>query len=98
MSNGASLTMPALLFDQNLSSRLVNRLADLFPGALHVSQLGLDRATDLAVWEYAGAHDCALVAKDADFSDLSVLCGRHAATRLNCSVFNLEKRYGIYQQ
>jgi predicted nuclease of predicted toxin-antitoxin system len=41
--------MPTLLFDQNLSPRLVNRLADLFPGALHVAQVGLDRATDLAV-------------------------------------------------
>ena len=44
--------MPTLLFDQNLSPRLVNRLADVFPGALHVAQIGLDRASDLAVWEY----------------------------------------------
>jgi predicted nuclease of predicted toxin-antitoxin system len=71
----ASLTMPILLFDQNLSPRLISRLADLFPGAPHVSQIGLDRATDLAVWEYARTHDCALVTKDSDFNDLSVLRG-----------------------
>ncbi len=67
--------MPTLLFEQNLSPQLINRLADLFPGALHVAQVGLDRASALAVWEYARIHDCALVTKDADFNDLSVLRG-----------------------
>jgi hypothetical protein len=47
--------MPTPLFDQNLSHRLVNRLADLFPGALQVAQIGVDRASDLSVWEYARA-------------------------------------------
>jgi predicted nuclease of predicted toxin-antitoxin system len=42
--------MSKLLFDQNLSPRLVNRLADLYPDALQVAQVGLERATDLAVW------------------------------------------------
>ena len=67
--------MPTLLFDQNLSPRLVNHLADLFPGALHVAQIGLDRASDLAVWEYARLHNCALITKDTDFNDLSLLRG-----------------------
>lgn len=67
--------MSSLLFDQNLSPRLVNRLADVYPNALHVAQVGLDRATDLEVWEYARTHDCVLVTKDSDFSDLSVLRG-----------------------
>ena len=30
-----------LLFDQNLSPKLVNRLADLFPGSGHVQSVGL---------------------------------------------------------
>jgi predicted nuclease of predicted toxin-antitoxin system len=67
--------MPILLFDQNLSPQLVTRLADLFPGALHVAQIGFDRASDLAVWEYARLQDCALVTKDTDFNDLSLLRG-----------------------
>ncbi len=33
-----------LLFDQSLSFKLVDRLADLFPGSEQVSRLGLDRA------------------------------------------------------
>lgn len=33
-----------LLFDRNLSPRLVNRLADLFPESTHVYLLEMDRA------------------------------------------------------
>lgn len=35
-----------LLFDQNLSPRLVDRLADLYPHAAHVDILGLGEADD----------------------------------------------------
>jgi predicted nuclease of predicted toxin-antitoxin system len=64
-----------LLFDHNLSLRLVNRLADLFPNASHTSLVGLERATDMAVWSYAQVHDFTIVTKDSDFNDLSVLRG-----------------------
>jgi predicted nuclease of predicted toxin-antitoxin system len=64
-----------LLLDQNLSPRLVQRLVDLYADATHVSLVGLNRATDSAVWEYARANDCIIVTKDADFSDTSVLLG-----------------------
>lgn len=37
-----------LLFDQNLSPKLMNRLADPFPGSAHVLSLGLDREDDAA--------------------------------------------------
>lgn len=39
-----------LLFDHNLSPRLVHRLADLYPSTSHVLLVGLDRASDLTVW------------------------------------------------
>ena len=38
-----------LLFDQNLSPRLVAQLADVFADSLHVRQAGLDRANDDAM-------------------------------------------------
>jgi len=38
-----------LLFDQNLSPRLVERLADLLPST-HVSLVGLERASDQELW------------------------------------------------
>jgi predicted nuclease of predicted toxin-antitoxin system len=65
----------SLLFDHNLSVRLIARLADLFPQATHVTLVGLDRATDSVVWAYAQSHNLAIVTKDSDFSDLSVLRG-----------------------
>jgi predicted nuclease of predicted toxin-antitoxin system len=64
-----------LLFDQNISPRLVLRLADIYPLASHVSLAGLDRATDDEVWAYAEANTFVIVTKDADFSDVSVLRG-----------------------
>ena len=40
-----------LLLDHNLSPRLVDRLADVYPGSSHVFRVGLDRALDLDVWQ-----------------------------------------------
>jgi predicted nuclease of predicted toxin-antitoxin system len=64
-----------LLFDQNLSPRLAKRLADLFPGSQHVDPLGLGSVPDHQVWDYAEANEFAVVTKDEDFSDLSVVRG-----------------------
>jgi predicted nuclease of predicted toxin-antitoxin system len=64
-----------LFFDHNLSPRLVQRLADLYPNASHVALVGLERASDIAVWTYAQTNDYIIVTKDSDFNDLSVLRG-----------------------
>lgn len=64
-----------LLFDQNLSPRLVKLLADIFPESNHVFPLNLDEAEDTEVWQYAKENNFTLVTKDADFGDLSILRG-----------------------
>ena len=64
-----------LLFDQNLSPKLVNRLADLFPSSSHLQSVGLDCADDGQVWEHARLNGFAIVTKDADLNNLSVLRG-----------------------
>lgn len=64
-----------LLFDQNLSPRLVALLADAFPGSLHVRDAGLASADDLQVWTCAKQNGLAIVSKDADFRQLSFLHG-----------------------
>lgn len=64
-----------LLFDQNLSPKLVRLLSTPFPGSNHVFFLNLDEAEDVDVWEYAKENEFVLVTKDADFGDLSVLHG-----------------------
>ena len=64
-----------LLIDHNLSYRLVAALSARFPGTQHVRQLGLERADDADVWEYAKANGFAVVSKDADFHQLSFAYG-----------------------
>ena len=64
-----------LLFDEQLSEELVQSLADVFPGCLHIRLLGVGGFSDAAVWELAREHNCLLVTKDEDFHRLSVLRG-----------------------
>jgi predicted nuclease of predicted toxin-antitoxin system len=63
------------LFDQNLSHRLVRRLADVYPDCQHVRAVGLKEAPDTEVWEYARLHGYTIVSKDADFHQRSLLLG-----------------------
>jgi len=56
-----------LLFDQNLSRRLVGMLSIEYPESRHVTEVGLDTATDAVIWSYAGEHDFLIVSKDSDF-------------------------------
>ena len=65
-----------LLFDENLSPRLVPALADLFPESAHVDLLGMGGEPDPVIWEYAKRHGYILVSKDSDFHERSLLYGR----------------------
>lgn len=86
--------MKFLLFDHNLSPKLVRKLADIYPGATHVSHLGLDSAADKEIWEYARNHDYLIVTRDADFGDFSVVWGIPPQIiwirRGNCSTNDIE--------
>ncbi|MGD0480520.1 MAG: DUF5615 family PIN-like protein [Terracidiphilus sp.] len=64
-----------LILDENLSRRLVPRIADLFPDSTHVALVSLLRAPDSAVWEFAKAHGFAIVTADADFYELATTVG-----------------------
>jgi predicted nuclease of predicted toxin-antitoxin system len=67
-----------LLFDQNLSHKLVDRLADTFPGSQHVRDVGMKAATDPEIARFALAESFTIVSKDADFLALRlVLSGEH---------------------
>ena len=59
-----------LLFDHNLSPRLVKRLADLYPDSTHVYLLGLDQVADKEVWEFARREEeAAVIEFSADRED-----------------------------
>jgi predicted nuclease of predicted toxin-antitoxin system len=66
---------PRLLYDNNLPYRLINRLEDIFPGASHVYVAGMNESSDLEIWRFASENNYAIVTKDSDFSDLSILLG-----------------------
>lgn len=62
-----------LLFDQNLSRHLVRHLAVEYPDSRHVTDVGLDTATDAEIWAWAGEHEYMIVSKDSDFRQLAFL-------------------------
>jgi predicted nuclease of predicted toxin-antitoxin system len=64
-----------LLFDENLSFKLCRQLNDLFPGSSQVRLLGLERADDRTIWNYAKANDFVLITLDADFVEMAGLLG-----------------------
>ena len=83
-----------LLFDQNLSPKLVKRLSDFYPNSDHLDLLILGTAEDTLVWEHAKDNGFVVVTKDADFADLSVLRGFPPQVvwirRGNCSTTDIE--------
>jgi predicted nuclease of predicted toxin-antitoxin system len=64
-----------LLFDQNLSFKLCDRLADLFPDSKQVRLSDLESADDRAIWEFAKAQSFTIVSQDSDFADMASLFG-----------------------
>lgn len=64
-----------LLFDQDLSFKLCEQLADLFPGSTQARLAGLAEADDRVVWQVAKADGFTLVSLDSDFGDMATLYG-----------------------
>ena len=53
-----------LLFDENLSPRLLDTLQADFPDSTHIERLKMRGATDAAIWAYARNHGYTIVSKD----------------------------------
>lgn len=93
--------MARLLLDQNLSFRLVAALADLFPASVHVRDVGLARADDASVWQYARDHRLTVLTKDSDFNQMALLSGGPKVVWLrigNCTtdqVLALVRRHAV---
>lgn len=64
-----------LLFDQNLSRRLLAMVAAEYPGSEHVAGAGLLNADDQTIWKYSASHDLILVSRDSDLRHLALLHG-----------------------
>jgi predicted nuclease of predicted toxin-antitoxin system len=64
-----------LLFDENLSPRLPELVANLYPNSVHVRDCGLKGFPDDDLWDYADRHGFIIVSKDSDFYQRSLLYG-----------------------
>ena len=65
-----------LLFDANISWKLVNILKPFFGECAHVDSIGLSvPAEDTDIWNYALKHGYIIITKDNDFVDLMEING-----------------------
>ncbi|OFV90717.1 MAG: hypothetical protein A3H28_11415 [Acidobacteria bacterium RIFCSPLOWO2_02_FULL_61_28] len=64
-----------LLFDENVSPRLPQMLANEYPGSRHVQEVSLRGADDQQIWDYGRARGFAIVSKDTDFRERSFVEG-----------------------
>jgi predicted nuclease of predicted toxin-antitoxin system len=64
-----------LLFDENLSVRLVALLQAGHPGSAHVEQLLGRGRSDAEAWDYARSNGFAIMSKDNDFRQRAFLLG-----------------------
>lgn len=64
-----------LLLDQNLSWKLVVELRESYPDSEHIKQALSTSADDRAIWDFARDNDFAIVTKDDDFVQRSMLLG-----------------------
>jgi predicted nuclease of predicted toxin-antitoxin system len=64
-----------LLFDENLSRKLVARLSELYPDSAHVAEFDLLERPDREIWDFAGKENFIIVTADADFYELAAALG-----------------------
>jgi len=83
-----------LLFDNNISHRVLPRIADIFSDTTHVMLENLDESSDEKVWYFARTNNYAIVTKDSDFNDLAIYKGTPPKIiwiKLgNCKVIDIE--------
>ncbi|MDR1339172.1 MAG: DUF5615 family PIN-like protein [Prevotellaceae bacterium] len=64
-----------LLFDQNISFRILRLLPEDFANCQQVRSVGLNDCKDVEIWKFAKLNGFTVVTFDADFFDISILRG-----------------------
>ena len=64
-----------LLFDQNISYRVVKKIITDFPLAVSVIDIGLYEENDIPIWKYALKNEYTIISQDNDFDDLYLAWG-----------------------
>ncbi len=83
-----------LLVDQNLSRYLLEYLLSIWAGSEHVALLGMGKATDKEIWNFARENGYIIVSKDSDFVQMATLFGAPPKVILlatgNCSTDSIK--------
>lgn len=64
-----------LLFDANLSHKLVEQLSDVVPESAHVRDFDLESALDQDILDHAAEHGFVIVSKDEDLHESVLVSG-----------------------
>jgi len=64
-----------LLFDQNISYRVIDKLSDYFIECKQVNHAGLKNCNDMDIWEFSLNNHFTIVTFDSDFFDISLFNG-----------------------
>jgi len=64
-----------LLFDENISYRIVRKLPGCFADCRHVDSVGLDDCNDEIIWQFAKKNGFTVVTFDSDFFKKSEVKG-----------------------
>lgn len=64
-----------LLFDQNISPKILKILPSEFFKSQQVRFIGLENSSDIGIFEYAKNNNFAIVTFDSDFVDLNAMYG-----------------------
>jgi predicted nuclease of predicted toxin-antitoxin system len=64
-----------LLFDQNISFRIISRIIQDFSDSKHVSDVGLAGAEDPDIWQFAKKEGFVIVTFDSDYYDITLIHG-----------------------
>ena len=64
-----------LLFDQNISSRILKKISEAYSDSSHVKLEGLKNASDSKIWDHANLHHFIIVTQASDFNDIFLLKG-----------------------
>lgn len=62
-----------LLFDENISYRIVKKIQLEFPEVSHVKFHNLLKTDDLLVWEFSKSEGYTIITNDSDFNDFSLV-------------------------
>ena len=64
-----------LLFDENISYRVIDKISSVFPGTNHVRNFDLSGKSDFVIYQFAKENSFCIVTFDEDFNNLSLLHG-----------------------